>query len=318
MTRMTASDKSKKQNRPRSRSAQRASSAQAVEPQETSWHKALLWLPRALGKGVRALTGSERYDPAYSKDGLCFLLLICAILFCASEWFRVQGPLGKGLHWLASSALGLPSVILPLVLIWAFWRLIAYSGKDSGNGHSLGGLCLLLWSVCSVLDIVMIGSIRRFDLRAIQGSGGLLGFALGSPLAWGLSRVFATIIFALIALFALLLIFQVHIDTLISPITRSVDRKRQPAQPEPGQTESELFPNEVRVGDDTLALAPGVPTHEDDQEEQDTLAAPAKTSWFHKLFHRRRKGRTTPSSTITRRMIPLTGLRAFTLTMRMH
>nr|WP_236632696.1 DNA translocase FtsK [Bifidobacterium xylocopae] len=252
----------------------------------------MLWLPRTLGKAVRAVAGDERYDPAYGKDGLSFLILVAAILFCASEWFRVDGVLGRALHFLASAALGLPSVILPVVLVWFFWRLVAHAGKGSGNAHSLGGLTLLLWSICSILDIVMISSIRRFDIGAVRRSGGLLGFALGSPLAWGLSPVFATIIFVLLAVFALQLIFQVHIDALVRPLTAYFGVGRR-AGAQGGEREAR-FPNEVRVGEDTLAFAPGVPTHAQDDSAVDGSAdgdsgtGRRHTGWLSRLLHRGR------------------------------
>ncbi|BDR54806.1 DNA translocase FtsK [Bombiscardovia apis] len=298
MTRKNASDKNNSRSRAQTKgrgssAGSRNRSTDSNEPAvESGWHKVLLWLPRTLGKGVRALTGGEQYDPAYSKDGLCFLLLIGAILFCASEWFRVDGPLGRGLHFIASAALGLPSVILPLVLMWAFWRLTAYSGKGSGNGHSLGGLFLLLWSVCSVLDIVMASSTRRFDLGQVRRSGGLLGFAIGSPLAWGLSKVFATIIFVVLALFSLLLVLNVHIDSLIAPLASYLGAHKS-EEGDSAEGDDELYPNEVRVGEDTLAFAPGVPSHnDDDHSSEQTQSRPqsAQGNWFKRLFHRKNKG----------------------------
>nr|WP_144418983.1 DNA translocase FtsK [Bifidobacterium actinocoloniiforme] len=296
---MNASDKRREQTQShpktkgsaQGRNRRPSSSQEEDEEAESGWTKAILWLPRALGKAVRALTGDTRYDPAYSRDGLCFLILIAAILFCASEWFRVDGALGRGLHFVASAALGLPSVILPVALIWAFWRLIAHSGKGSGNVHSLGGLILLLWSVCSILDIVMISSIRGFDLDAIRRSGGLLGFVVGSPLAWGLSPVFATIIFALVGLFSLLLIFQVHIDAFLRPVSACFGARRADKEAE-SEGDQELFPNEVRVGQETLASTPGVPSRLEGEKKGDTPAqGPSpRRGWLSRLLHRGRKG----------------------------
>ena len=37
----------------------------------------------------------------YGRDIACFILVILAVMFCASEWFRVQGVFGRMLHaWL--------------------------------------------------------------------------------------------------------------------------------------------------------------------------------------------------------------------------
>ncbi|KFI45506.1 hypothetical protein BBOH_1085 [Bifidobacterium bohemicum DSM 22767] len=49
-----------------------------------------------------------------------FVLLVLAILFCASEWFRVEGAIGYGLHVLATGLFGVMSLALPLFLVvWA-------------------------------------------------------------------------------------------------------------------------------------------------------------------------------------------------------
>lgn len=272
----------------RSRAAQ--SDSNDEKRPESTWHKVLLALPKTLGKAIRAISGSERFDPAYSKDGLSFILLLGAVLFCASEWFHVQGALGMGLHMVASSLLGLLSVILPVVLIWVFIRLVIYSGKDSGNAHSIGGLSILLWSVCSILDIAKSTPEHRFSIQQVRQAGGILGFAVGSPLAWGLSKVFAIIVFVLLAIFALMLIFQVHIDVLLAPITKHLENKNQSGEQSEAGAGSDHFPNEIRVGNDTIAFAEGVPSHDENDvvgaDSEETAEKPL-SGWLHKIFHRK-------------------------------
>lgn len=257
------------------------------ESQEAAWHRVLLALPRAIGSRIRGKSDETGYDPAYRKDGVCFILVILAVFFCASEWFRVDGFLGRWLHTLASGALGLCSVILPVILLIAAYRLVRYAGRESGNLHVVGGLCILLWSVCSIMDILMISDQREFDLQAISGSGGLLGFILGSPLAWGLSKVFAVIFFLVVAVFALMLVFQVHVKDLIEGF-RALTSQGGSVGSQGSGTENP--PKEGWQGDETLALAPGVPTHDgQDQEDQNTNGGtgPHRESWLRRLFHRK-------------------------------
>ena len=116
-----------------------------LEP-EPLWKKILLAIPRAFGSGVRAVTGVGEYDPAYRRDGLCFLLLVLAVLFCASEWFRVSGPFGQLLHAIAAGVLGLMSVVLPVLLAAVAFRLMRNSGKGSNNPRVVTGWVLLMWS----------------------------------------------------------------------------------------------------------------------------------------------------------------------------
>ena len=246
---------------------------------EPFWHKALLALPRGLGSLVRGVAGKKGDDSAYRKDGLCFVLVILAVLFCASEWFRVDGFLGRGLHILAAGVLGRCSIILPVVLLFAAFRLVCYTGREAGNLPVVGGLLVVLWSVCSILDVLMASDYRGFDMTAITDSGGLLGFALGSPLAWGLSKVFAVIIFVLVAIFGLFITFRFHISDLIAWV-----QGKNAHVSSSGKT----APNEVRLGDDTLPLAPGVPTHQEpDQEEAQNAGRGGVVGWFSRLLHGR-------------------------------
>ncbi len=150
-----------------------------LEP-EPLWKKILLAIPRAFGSGVRAVTGVGEYDPAYRRDGLCFLLLVLAVLFCASEWFRVSGPFGRLLHAIAAGVLGLMSVVLPVLLAAVAFRLMRNSGKGSNNPRVVTGWVLLMWSICC--DRSTVGDHRRpHRIRhpdSVQSASGLFGFFL--------------------------------------------------------------------------------------------------------------------------------------------
>ena len=256
--------------------------------EETLGKRALLFIPRQLGALVRSLTGVGEYDPVYRRDGLCFVLIVLAVCLVASEWVRVQGALGVALHAVASAALGVMSVVLPVILVIVAIRLMRNSGKGSDNPRVVSGWVLLLWSVCSIIDAAGASDVRGFDLGTLQRTGGLLGFVLGSPLAWGLSKAFAIVVFVVMALFSLLLITRSHVTDLPDRARDLAERVRQGAGLDPrgkgDADETEQFPNEVRVGDTTLALAEGVPAHDGGD---DASAAPSRRSWFSRLFRRR-------------------------------
>ncbi|HJG42014.1 MAG TPA: DNA translocase FtsK [Bifidobacterium pullorum subsp. gallinarum] len=253
--------------------------AQSQPPAEPVWKRALLAVPRGMGAAVRSLTGVGEYDPAYRRDGLCFLMLVLAVCFCASEWFRVNGPLGVFLHAVASGLFGVMSVVVPVVLAIVAVRLMRNSGKDSDNPRVLAGWVLLMWSICSIIDVALIADVPGFNIGAIQSAGGLLGFVLGSPLAWGLSEAFAIAVFVIAGLFSLLLITRTHVTDVPQRVGSMVGRARgdQPADERP------QFPNEVRVGDGTLAFAEGVPSHDGDDDGTDGSRSVRK-GWFSRLF----------------------------------
>ena len=253
--------------------------AQSQPPAEPVWKRALLAVPRGMGAAVRSLTGVGEYDPAYRRDGLCFLMLVLAVCFCASEWFRVTGPLGVFLHAVASGLFGVMSVVVPVVLTIVAVRLMRNSGKDSDNPRVLAGWVLLMWSICSIIDVALIADVPGFNIGAIQSAGGLLGFVLGSPLAWGLSEAFAIAVFVIVGLFSLLLITRTHVTDVPQRVGSVMDRVRGNQQAD----ERPQFPNEVRVGDGTLSFAEGVPSHDGDDDGTDGSRSVRK-GWFSRLF----------------------------------
>ena len=253
--------------------------AQSQPPAEPVWKRVLLAVPRGMGSAVRSLTGVGEYDPAYRRDGLCFLMLVLAVCFCASEWFRVNGPLGVFLHAVASGLFGVMSVVVPVVLVIVAVRLMRNSGKDSDNPRVLAGWVLLMWSICSIIDVALIADVPGFNIGAIQSAGGLLGFVLGSPLAWGLSEAFAIAVFVIVGLFSLLLITRTHVTDVPQRVGSVMDRVRGNQQAD----ERPRFPNEVRVGDGTLSFAEGVPSHDGDDDGTDGSRSVRK-GWLSRLF----------------------------------
>jgi S-DNA-T family DNA segregation ATPase FtsK/SpoIIIE len=269
---------------------------------EPVWKKILLAVPRAFGSGVRAITGVGEYDPVYRRDGLCFLLLVLAVLFCASEWFRVDGPFGQLLHALAAGVLGVMSVVLPVLLAAVAFRLMRNSGKGSNNPRVVTGWVMLMWSICSIIDVALAADHTTFDITVLQSAGGLFGFFLGSPLAWGLSNAFAIIVFVVVGLFSLLMITGTHVTDLPEDLRKIIAKiRRKPYAPkgqenadneagDGGDADGDQFPNEIRVGDATLAFADGVPSHDgsdDDSKTGDQSAA--KPGFFARFFHRAKK-----------------------------
>ena len=85
--------------------------------EEPLWKRIILAVPRGFGSLVRSVAGVGEFDPVYRRDGLCFLLIVLAVFFCASEWFRVNGIIGRVLHAFSAGVLGVMSVVLPVLLV---------------------------------------------------------------------------------------------------------------------------------------------------------------------------------------------------------
>ncbi|KFI52827.1 cell division protein FtsK [Bifidobacterium callitrichos DSM 23973] len=253
-----------------------ANSGSAEGFDEPMWKRMLLAVPRALGAAVRSASGVGEYDPAYRRDGLCFILIVLAVLFCASEWFRVSGPFGVFLHSIAAGVLGMTSVVLPVLLVYAAIRLMRNSGKGSNNPRVMTGWGLLLWSVCSIIDIAFSAGANGFDWHELQNAGGLIGYMLGTPLEIGLSKAFAIAVFVVIALFSIMLVAGVHVTDLPDLVRGVV-----------GEAKSGDAGDDA--DDDSIRFADGVPTHDGDDEENHANPGSRKPSLLERLFGFRRK-----------------------------
>ena len=228
---------------------------------------------------------------AYRRDIACFVMVILAVLFCASEWFRVQGVFGRALHALASGALGLMSVVLPVFLALVVFSLMRKTERRSENARMALGWLMILWSICSILDAAMASDSPAFDIALLQRSGGLLGYVLGCPLAWGLSKAFAIIIFVVVILFSLLLITHTRVTDIPDGLRMMGDRFGVGSGKTHADDEAEQFPNEVRVGDTTLAFAEGVPSHDGTDAGDDDQATRGLFSRMSQWFSSRRRGK---------------------------
>lgn len=276
---MARTASSRKKNQPSPRSGAKGSDTHTdteTTRSEPLWHTIILALPRGLGKVVRTISGVGNYDPRNRTDGWCFILLVLAISFCASEWFRVSGVLGRGLHALASGMFGVMSVVLPVLLTYLAIRLMRNSGEHAENSKVVTGWSLLMLSICSMIDVMVVSDIRGFDMQALQDAGGLFGFFLGSPLAWGLSKVFAMVIFVVTALFSVLLITRIHVNEVPGHIRALFGRGEAPAGDE---ADAAQFPNEVRVGGDTITFAAGVPSHDGEEPEAEPQPQAHRGLW---------------------------------------
>ncbi|TPF97653.1 cell division protein FtsK [Bifidobacterium sp. UTCIF-39] len=229
-------------------------------------------------------------ESAWHRTMLFFGLLVAAVLFCASEWFRVNGSIGQFLHTIAATLFGVMSVLLPVILLYAALCVVSSTLRSLNKPRVLAGLGLLLWSVCSIIDAVRIGNVHGFDLAMVQGSGGVLGFAFGSPLTWGLSKAFSVILFVIVGLLSLLLITGITM-TDISAYGHSLrlrmedEHDRKAADESSGKSDRKDRGTEApAAADETLVLADGVPTHEETAKSETRSDGSSWKTWWRRLF----------------------------------
>lgn len=237
-----------------------------------------LAIPRGIGSFVRSIAGVGDYDPAYRQDGVCFLLIVVALLLCASEWFRVKGIIGVTLHAIVSGALGWMSVVLPVMLVMIAIRMFRNTGEHADNPRVISGWVLLLCSLCALLDITLACDVNAIHFPRLSVAGGLLGFLLGSPLSWGLSPIFAALVYIVTLIFSILMITRLHVVDAAHFVGGLIRRKKRT---------TEDGGDYLEVGDDGIVFADGVPAHQDDDDQATKKLTIA--NFFRSLFHKSRK-----------------------------
>ena len=131
---------------------------------------------------------------------------------------------------------------------------------------------------------------QEFNIDDLQKAGGLLGFSLGSPLAWGLSKTFALAIFVIIAIFALLMILKLHVTDITQFVSSVIFKKSRDAKDNPDD-ESYDSKDLNSANGENLEFAEGVPTHDASEGEKSrkTLHNSVISKLFNTLFGSKKK-----------------------------
>ncbi len=163
------------------------------------------WLMVAKGAGsaARSVGRAHDIDPGHRRDGIALALLGFAVVTAASCWLDAARPVGAWIDTGLRTVVGGAVVLLP-VLAAAGAMLLMRTEPDPENrprrilGSAMIGLPILgLWHLWS-------GSPQSPDGR-LHGAG-FVGFAIGGPLADGLTAWIAAPLLCIGVLFGVLLL----------------------------------------------------------------------------------------------------------------
>ncbi|MDO5694605.1 MAG: DNA translocase FtsK 4TM domain-containing protein [Aeriscardovia aeriphila] len=147
-----------------------------------------------------------------TRDIVFFVLLLLAALFIASEWFHVGGIFAVALHWVSAGLFGILSVLLPPVLLVAA-VLVVKRHRPKIAARVWAGLAILAWSLCSLLQVTMNPDTTKVTGHILE-AGGLMGYLLGAPVAMGLNKPTAIVVFILLILLSVFLVSGMHVRDL--------------------------------------------------------------------------------------------------------
>src|SRR5215218_1500355 len=156
-----------------------------------------------LARSVARPEEAEPLAPEHRRDGVGLAVLGLAIVLGAAAWSNGIGPVGSaladGVRWIVGSMV----MVLPVVLFFAALRLLRRGPRPEARGRlAIGWLC----TIASVLGIAQVLGTPAAPQAGRPGSGGLIGWAVGTPLEAGIGGLVTVVLLALLAFFGLLVI----------------------------------------------------------------------------------------------------------------
>ncbi|PWW23317.1 S-DNA-T family DNA segregation ATPase FtsK/SpoIIIE [Geodermatophilus normandii] len=125
--------------------------------------------------------------------------------------------LADGVRWVVGSLL----VVLPALLFLVALRLLRRAPRPEARGRlAIGWVCATL----AALGIASVVGTPADPMDGRPGSGGLVGWAVGTPLTAGLGAVVAVVLLSLLAVFAVLVLTATPLHQVPERLRGLVDR----------------------------------------------------------------------------------------------
>ncbi|MGY1635945.1 DNA translocase FtsK [Geodermatophilus sp. SYSU D00742] len=174
-----------------------------------------------LARSVARPEEAEPLAPEHRRDGVGLAVLGLAVVLGAAAWTNGIGPVGAaladGVRWVVGSLV----MVLPVVLLLAALRLLRRGPRPEARGRLvIGWLC----AVASVLGIAQVVGEGAVPAKGRPGSGGLIGWAAGTPLVAGVGSVVAVVLLVLLAFFGLLVLTATPVHQIPERLRELGDR----------------------------------------------------------------------------------------------
>src|SRR4051794_14475444 len=181
-------------------------------------------LARGAGGVARSVARPEEAEPLapeHRRDGVGLAVLGLAIVLGAATWTGGIGPVGEGLAGAVHFLIGALTMALPVVLFLVALRLLRHPPHPEARGR------LMIGWVCVAAAVVGIAHVTGPDDRPTDrsGAGGLLGWAVGSPLAAGMGAVVTVLLLVLLAFFGVLVVTATPVHQLPERLREWADRQ---------------------------------------------------------------------------------------------
>lgn len=174
-----------------------------------------------LARSVARPQEAEPLAPEHRRDGVGLAVLGLAVVLGAAAWSNGIGPVGEtltdGVRWVIGSLV----MVLPVVLFFTSLRLLRRGPRPEARGRLvIGWVC----TIASVLGIAHVVGDPAEPEAGVPGSGGLLGWAVGTPLVTGMGSAVTVVLLALLAFFGLLVITATPVHQIPERLRELADR----------------------------------------------------------------------------------------------
>jgi S-DNA-T family DNA segregation ATPase FtsK/SpoIIIE len=176
-----------------------------------------------LARSVARPDEAEPLAPEHRRDGVGLAVLGLAVVLGAAVWTNGIGPVGAGIatgsRWIVGSIV----VVLPVFFFFVSLRLLRHPADPEGRGRLLIGWISMTAAVLGIASVAGGGN-HKGPAQGVPGSGGLLGWAVGTPLTAGVGAVVTVILLVLLAFFGLLVITATPVHQIPERLRELGDR----------------------------------------------------------------------------------------------
>src|SRR3954454_15181273 len=183
-------------------------------------------LARGAGGLARSIARPEEAEPLgpeHRRDGVGLAVLGLAVVLGAAVWTNGIGPVGAviaaGSRWVVGSLV----VVLPVFFLFVALRLLRHPPNPEARGRLVVGWFCLIAPVLGIASVVGDGA-HRGPAQGRPGSGGLVGWAVGTPLTAGVGAIVTVILLGLLAFFGLLVVTATPVHQIPERLRELGDR----------------------------------------------------------------------------------------------
>jgi S-DNA-T family DNA segregation ATPase FtsK/SpoIIIE len=157
---------------------------------------------KGAGTTARSVGRARDLEPGHRRDGIALALLGVAVVIAASTWFGAAGPVGAWIDTALRTVIGSAVVLTPILLATIGVILMRTEPHPEARPRLVLGAVMI---ALPVLGLWHLSSGSPQESVARQHAAGFVGFAMGGPLAEGLTAWIATPLLIIGVLFGLLL-----------------------------------------------------------------------------------------------------------------